>query len=385
MKVLSLFSGGGLGDFGLMAAGMEIKGQVEIDDYCQKILDLRFPETIKWKDIKNVTGKEIKEKCGTIDLVAGGFPCQPFSVAGNQRGDQDDRHLWPEMLRIIQEVQPRYVLGENVAGIIPIALDDVLNDLETLGYTTASFVFPAHACGAPHRRDRLWIVGYAEHLRRPRVQESKGLGTRKGTSEGPERPEQPSGSSSSQGRIENVGDASIKGLSDRGRPSMGESTGEKSESERSNSPSDGSQDVGYSISKGLEGFSGDGERRHESGRVQEKKERSVGETGLLKTLANTDGVRCEKGINKPGKKRQKIRGSKSSVSGETLGESKGLDTDKWGWVGDSRWWESEPPVGRVANGVAHRVDRLKVLGNGQVVHCVKFIGDRIMEFENGIK
>ena len=146
-----------------MAAGIEIAGQVEVDEYCQKILALRYPDSIKWRDVKSVTGKEIKEKCGTVDIVAGGFPCQPFSVAGNQRGDQDDRNLWPEMLRIIKEVRPAWVVGENVSGIIPLYLDNVLADLEGAGYACRTFVFPAHALGARHRRERIWVVGYAQH------------------------------------------------------------------------------------------------------------------------------------------------------------------------------------------------------------------------------
>jgi DNA (cytosine-5)-methyltransferase 1 len=85
MKVFSLFSGGGLGDFGLEKAGMEVAGQCEIDEYCQKILNLRWPDVPKWRDIKNVTGKEVFEKCGRIDLVSGGFPCQPHSVAGKRK------------------------------------------------------------------------------------------------------------------------------------------------------------------------------------------------------------------------------------------------------------------------------------------------------------
>lgn len=161
MRVLSLFSGGGLGDLGLMSAGMEIVGQVEIDDYCQKILSLRYPETFKWRDIRGVTGKEVSEKVGSVDLVAGGFPCQPFSCSGNQRGDKDNRHLWPEMFRIISEVRPTWVIGENVPGIIGIALDNILHDLEMAGYECGTFVFPSHALEADHRRQRIWIIANA--------------------------------------------------------------------------------------------------------------------------------------------------------------------------------------------------------------------------------
>lgn len=154
MKVGSLFSGGGLGDFGFMAAGMEIAWQCEIDEYCQKILALRYPESKKYRDIKTLKGADLEP----VDIVAGGFPCQPFSVAGNQRGNKDDRYLWPEMLRIIQEVKPTWVVGENVSGFVDMALDDVLTDLERIGYETTAFIFSAHAVGAWHKRERIWIV-----------------------------------------------------------------------------------------------------------------------------------------------------------------------------------------------------------------------------------
>jgi len=112
------------------------------------------------RDIRKLDGRQYYNK---IDLLCGGFPCQPFSVAGQQKGKEDDRHLWPEMLRIIKESRPTWVIGENVAGFIRMALDDVLLDLETEGYTTQSFVIPACAVGGIHRRDRVWVIGYSEH------------------------------------------------------------------------------------------------------------------------------------------------------------------------------------------------------------------------------
>ena len=159
MKLGSLFSGGGLGDFGFMAAGFDIRWQVEIDEYCQKILALRYPESEKYRDIKTLRGSELEK----VDIITGGFPCQPFSVAGRQKGKDDNRYLWPEMLRVIDEVRPRWVVGENVPGIINLALDTVCADLESKGYEVWPIVFPSHALGAWHKRDRLWIVCHAKH------------------------------------------------------------------------------------------------------------------------------------------------------------------------------------------------------------------------------
>ena len=167
MRVLSLFSGGGLGDYGLTLVGMEIVGQVEIDDYCQKILKLRWPDVPKWKDIRGVKGEEIKKICGTIDLISGGFPCQDISTANsNGKGIAGEKSgLWKEMHRIIREIRPRYVLVENVTALLGRGLGTVLGDLAQSGYFAEWDCIPASAFGAPHKRDRIWIVAYTNASR----------------------------------------------------------------------------------------------------------------------------------------------------------------------------------------------------------------------------
>lgn len=159
MNVLDLFSGIGGFSLGLTRAGFNTIAFCEIDKYCQKILKKHWPDVPVFDDIKKLRAKDIN---GTIDVICGGFPCQPFSVAGNRIGKDDDRYLWPEMLRIIQESRPRWVIGENVPGIIDMALDTVLFDLEREGYKTQTFIIPACAINAPHRRDRIWIVANNE-------------------------------------------------------------------------------------------------------------------------------------------------------------------------------------------------------------------------------
>jgi len=135
----------------------EIVSFVEIDPFCQKVLQKHWPDVPVYGDIKTY------EHDGTkIDLLTGGFPCQPFSVAGKQRGTEDDRALWPEMLRIIKEAKPRWIIGENVTGIVNMELDNYVSDLEAEGYETRTFLLPACAVDAPHRRDRVWIVAYTE-------------------------------------------------------------------------------------------------------------------------------------------------------------------------------------------------------------------------------
>jgi len=156
---LDLFSG--IGGFALAAgrAGLRTIGFCEIDGYASAVLRKHWPDVPNFGDIRNVRGIR-------ADLVTGGFPCQPFSVAGKRRGAGDDRALWPEMLRVIAEVRPGWVLAENVPGIIGMELDRVLSDLEGIGYATGTLVVPACAVDARHRRDRVWIVGHCDGGRR---------------------------------------------------------------------------------------------------------------------------------------------------------------------------------------------------------------------------
>ena len=161
MRHLDLFSGIGGMSLGLEAAGMETVGFVEYDAYCQQILKQHWPEVPLYGDIHDVKGDEF----GTVDLISGGFPCQGFSFAGQRRGKEDDRYLWPEMFRLIKAIRPAWVIGENVPGIISLALDTVLSDLESEGYATRTFVLPAVSVDAPYRRDRVWIVAYSERNR----------------------------------------------------------------------------------------------------------------------------------------------------------------------------------------------------------------------------
>lgn len=149
----------GIGGFQLAASwlGWNNVFSVEIDKWCNKVTAQHFPECKQYEDIYNFNGKEY---AGCIDVISGGFPCQPFSVAGKRRGKEDDRYLWPEMLRVISEVQPTWVVGENVGGIVGVVLDEVLTSLESIGYEKQPIAIPACAKNAPHRRDRVWIVAH---------------------------------------------------------------------------------------------------------------------------------------------------------------------------------------------------------------------------------
>lgn len=161
---LSLFSGIGGLDLAAEWAGFTTVGQCEFANYPTKVLEKHWPDVPRWRDVRALTKESFYERTGlrTVDVLSGGFPCQPFSVAGKQKGKGDDRYLWTEMLQVIRELRPRCVVGENVPGIIKIAAGQVVKDLERAGYHVVVFNFEAAAVGAWHRRSRVFFVGIAD-------------------------------------------------------------------------------------------------------------------------------------------------------------------------------------------------------------------------------
>lgn len=164
IRVLDLFSGIGGFSLGLERAGMQTVAFCEINPFCRRVLRKHWPEVPIHEDIRALDGRTV-----SADVICGGFPCQPFSFAGNRRGAADDRHLWPEMRRVIAECRPAWVVGENVVGIIRMELDTVLSDLESLGYSGRTFVIPAAAVDAPHIRKRIWVVARDTNCNRESV------------------------------------------------------------------------------------------------------------------------------------------------------------------------------------------------------------------------
>jgi DNA (cytosine-5)-methyltransferase 1 len=289
----SLFSG--IGGFDLAAQWMGWNNifQVEKDDWCRKVLAKNFPKTERFADIKDFTGHEYTNR---IDVISGGFPCQPFSVAGQRKGKDDDRYLWEEMLRVIATIKPTYVVGENVTGIIGLALDTVLSDLEAQDYTTETFIIPACGKNAWHRRDRVWIVAYANSI-------------------GWKDEQKENGKSVCNGEWNNS-------IEKQGREQQQCRIG-KSSSVFPNTESKFSNEREY------------GEHK-EQGEIQLQ----IGRSDSL--FANTNNTGCEEQ-------------RKSITDGTELFAPK-----------CSSWWETEPGVGRVVDGLPGRVDRLKGLGNAIV-------------------
>jgi len=264
MKFVSLFAGIGGIDLGLERAGLECVGQVEIDDYATKVLEKHWPNTPRIRDVRDFQGHEF----GEFDLLTGGYPCQPFSYAGTRGGENDPRHLWPEVNRIIRAVRPKFILLENVPGHLSLGFGRVLGDLAESGYDARWDCIPAAAIGAPHRRDRVFILANSDSIRRLHGQVTQ----------------------------------------------------------------------------------------HTTERGQYA-QRDTSASGA--TLANSESAKW--------RTEEPYRVSQAQWTTK-LGERSGKPRPF------NNWWETEPDVGRVADGVPGRVDRLKGLGNAVVPQVIEWIG-----------
>lgn len=291
----------------------------EIDPWCRAVLAKHWPNVPCFDDIRYLTYERLRrEQLTHIDVICGGYPCQPFSVAGKRMGAEDDRHLWPEYFRLIQALRPTWVIGENVGGHINMGLDAVLSDLEGAGYSVRAFVIPAVAVDAKHRRDRVWIVGYSEKLQR-NGSEHHSRGDSKSGREIPE-----SGNSGGAG---DVADTGYSRICERGK--FADACEESSDSGRifANGTQSSCQQEGEvladTISIGQQ-RSWEYEQWSDCAEIREGKA----------VDAFASGIRCE--------------------------------------------WSTEPAVGRVANGVPNRVDRLKGLGNAVVPKIPEIIGRAII-------
>ena len=363
---LSLFSGIGGLDLAAELAGFRTAGQCEWADYQTKVLEKHWPDVPRWKDIRTLTKESFYEKTGrrTVDVISGGFPCQPFSVAGKRRGKEDDRYLWPEMVRVIKELRPAWVVGENVAGIVRMALPDILSELEACGYRTRAFLIPACAVGARHRRYRVAIVGYSEHNGLSSATVSRGTET---TGRGQQEGQKASGEFAGTGKSGNSKDVADSESKPERRLPIG------AEQEKPGFIC-GSEDVQHTYGTGRKeqhaprkpkepGFLGGGRYERDVSHANDRRG-NVWRNGKLPAAQETGRAwgdyRGGTQEHEPGKRRQ----SESLLGGVADGIPGGLDGDLDFLI--NHYWDVEPDIPRLASGVEHRADRLKSLGNAVV-------------------
>jgi DNA (cytosine-5)-methyltransferase 1 len=331
LRVLDLFSGIGGFSLGLeRSGGFETVAFCEIEPYCRKVLAKHWPHVRCYDDVRILTADALSRDGIVVDAICGGFPCQDISLAGKGAGLAGERSgLWGEYARLIGELRPAYAIVENVAALLGRGLERVLGDLVALGYDAEWHCIPAAYVGAPHRRDRVWIVAYAsgdELRQQPRWRHGQGRpGPAFAGEHGPAR------------SVANADQPRLEGRLGRGvRERAGECTARTS----SASVADAA--------------------RLQSGREEQRPERQrIGTGSEPLAMANAEGGGW----------------AERNPDGRRGGEGNGAD--QWAGPAGGGWWQSEPDVGRVAHGVPQRVDRLKALGNAVVPQIPELIGRAI--------
>jgi DNA-cytosine methyltransferase len=432
IKILDICSGIGGFSLGLEATGgFDTVAFCEFDDFCCKVLNKHWPNVPIYKDLKEI-GNDPERIIQEFDLICGGIPCQPFSLAGKQKGKEDDRHLWPYMYAIVKSKKPTWVIVENVGGFVNVALDDVCLDLETQGYATQSFIIPACSVEAPHKRDRIWILGkYTSEFEKPLVdtdsirphehktteEESSGRGSETSTTttsndvanaqsngeDGVLRTTEPK---HDQGDTRMESSSSSDGRSERGisqdvanskelrnyEYDNGERTQQDREHRVSQQPGGegslgGTEDVADSKLVSSDSISDSGSNtktESEQGQKTGNLDRSSGRQDVA--YSNSEGLEGseEAGDTQESREereqlasRQDSSLSKGHTQSELGGVADGIPTRLDGHLG----FEREPNIPRVATGIPDRVNRLKALGNSIVPQIVYNIGLAILEEE----
>jgi DNA (cytosine-5)-methyltransferase 1 len=319
LRVLDLFSGIGGFSLGLeRTGGFETVAFCEIDPFCRKVLAKHWPRVKQYEDVRELTAERLGSDGISVDVICGGFPCQDISTAGRGAGIGGERSgLWKEYARLIGELRPIYLVVENVAALLGRGLGDVLGDLAEIGFDAEWHCIPAAAIGAPHRRDRIWIVAH------PYRSERREIGSTCGRMAGQER--LPQGSKGSGGFAPG-----------------------------------GEIDVAHATF-----MLGNGSKHN--GRSDRKGPRSVSESGDCCGNADVADSECRRLQG-----RDVQRAGAPTIIPATFGRHCG------GREFGAPWW-TEPNVGRVAHGVPHAMDRLKALGNAVVPQIPELIGRAILK------
>lgn len=330
----SLFAGIGGFDLGLERAGMVCKWQVEIDEYASKVLAKHWPNVHRWDDVRTWP----QENTEYVDVICGGFPCQDISYAGKGAGLDGERSgLWFEFARVVREMGPRAVAVENVAALLTRGLDEVLGTLASLGYDAEWDCIPAAAVGAPHIRDRIFILGYASSKRLParRISDREHVG--------------------------NESDAASKDaeiLADAKGQRCGK-TGEHCE-RQAKRPTNSGDVLANSEGNGRRQRISDARRSGEGTSPREERRPWDSDSSSSDTNSEVLASRNEQGVI-----REATKG--------TLAELERIRSKYRGF------WDVEPAVGRVANGIPNRAHRLRGLGNAIVPQVAEVIGRQIVQ------
>ena len=328
LKHLDLFSGLGGFSLGLEATGgFETVAFCDIEKFPRKVLKQHWPDVKQYKDIKELTYERLQEDgIGNIDIITGGYPCQPFSVAGRQRGEKDKRHLWPEMFRLIKECRPTWIIGENVGGHIKLGLDTVLSDLESEGYSTRTFSISASSIGANHKRERIWIVAHSECNGSSTTEIERGI---------------------------------EKTISEK--------------SERENNTLNIERASGISITKKnvANSNSNDGRTRSSSEPQGRQTRMEHGSSSTRQSFEKSNSYVAD--TESSNRYEYEINGEHGKAKTQEIFRNRS------GLPRESTWWSFEPEVGRVANGIPNRVDRLKCLGNSVVPQIPYILGLSILK------
>ena len=366
----------GIGGFSLGFRWAALSNPVafcEIDPYCQRVLAKNFPNIPIFNDVKELVNAR-PESTRTIpdhDILTSGYPCQPFSVAGQRRGEEDERNIWPYVYEIVKRKRPTWCVFENVYGHVTMGLDQVLHEMALEGYATQTFIVPACGINAPHKRDRLWIVGNTEH--NGSLTSKIGGGDEKdsrGSSQGQNKTEQ---SSRTSGRKDNgtMADSESEGLqgfdkcgssisserneiTDIGTKDSGDKNVSDSNNPRNRTSKHGVDQNGKAIKQGREIISQSESSRHSQDVADSKCLGRESRTSIREELA-----------------REKSHGQSNNRSTDGSAQERARS-----------WWDVEPNVGRVAYGIPSRVDRLKGLGNAIVPQIAMQIGLSIKEAMN---